>query len=122
MKRAAPARTSSIWGWAIPTCATPQHIVDKLVEASAKAANHRYSVSSGITKLRVAISDWYKRRFDVDIDPETEAIATIGAKEGIAHLVLATVEPGDVVLVPNPTYPIHHTPASSPAARCMASC
>jgi len=81
--------------------------VEKLVEAAGKAANHRYSASRGITKLRVAISDWYKRRFEVDIDPETEAIATIGAKEGLSHLVLATVESGDVVLVPNPTYPIH---------------
>jgi alanine-synthesizing transaminase len=94
-------------GMGNPDLATPQHIVDKLIEAAGKATNHRYSASKGITKLRVAISDWYKRRFDVDIDPETEAIATIGAKEGLSHLVLATVEPGDVVLVPNPTYPIH---------------
>ncbi len=94
-------------GMGNPDLPTPQHIVDKLIEAAGKAANHRYSASRGITKLRVAISDWYKRRFDVDIDPETEAIATIGAKEGLSHLVLATVEPGDVVLVPNPTYPIH---------------
>ena len=94
-------------GMGNPDLPTPQHIVDKLIEAAGKGANHRYSASKGITKLRVAISDWYKRRFDVDIDPETEAIATIGAKEGLSHLVLATVEPGDVVLVPNPTYPIH---------------
>ena len=94
-------------GMGNPDLPTPQHIVDKLVEAAGKGANHRYSASKGITKLRVAISDWYKRRFDVDIDPETEAIATIGAKEGLSHLILATVEPGDVVLVPNPTYPIH---------------
>jgi alanine-synthesizing transaminase len=94
-------------GMGNPDNPTPQHIVDKLVEAAGKTANHRYSASRGITKLRVAISDWYKRRFDVDIDPETEAIATIGAKEGLSHLVLATVESGDVVLVPNPTYPIH---------------
>jgi len=94
-------------GMGNPDMPTPQHIVDKLVEAAGKAANHRYSASRGITKLRVAISDWYKRRYDVDIDPETEAIATIGAKEGLSHLVLATVESGDVVLVPNPTYPIH---------------
>ena len=94
-------------GMGNPDLPTPQHIVDKLVEAAGKAANHRYSASKGITRLRVAISDWYKRRYDVDIDPETEAIATIGAKEGLSHLVLATVEPGDVVLVPNPTYPIH---------------
>jgi alanine-synthesizing transaminase len=94
-------------GMGNPDMPTPPHIVDKLVEAASKAANHRYSASKGITKLRVAISDWYKRRFDVDIDPEKEAIATIGAKEGLSHLVLATVRPGDVVLVPNPTYPIH---------------
>ncbi|RJR41274.1 MAG: aminotransferase class I/II-fold pyridoxal phosphate-dependent enzyme [Deltaproteobacteria bacterium] len=94
-------------GMGNPDMPTPPHIVEKLVEAAGKAANHRYSASRGITKLRVAISDWYKRRFDVDIDPETEAIATIGAKEGLSHLVLATVESGDVVLVPNPTYPIH---------------
>ncbi|HZK13986.1 MAG TPA: aminotransferase class I/II-fold pyridoxal phosphate-dependent enzyme, partial [Desulfobaccales bacterium] len=94
-------------GMGNPDLPTPQHIVDKLIEAAGKPANHRYSASRGITKLRVAISDWYKRRFDVDIDPETEAIATIGAKEGLSHLILATVEPGDVVLVPNPTYPIH---------------
>ncbi|HEX9884585.1 MAG TPA: aminotransferase class I/II-fold pyridoxal phosphate-dependent enzyme [Desulfobaccales bacterium] len=94
-------------GMGNPDMPTPPHIVEKLVEAAGKAANHRYSASRGITKLRVAISDWYKRRFEVDIDPETEAIATIGAKEGLSHLVLATVETGDVVLVPNPTYPIH---------------
>ncbi|MFH1595728.1 MAG: aminotransferase class I/II-fold pyridoxal phosphate-dependent enzyme [Pseudomonadota bacterium] len=94
-------------GMGNPDMPTPPHIVEKLVEAAGKAANHRYSASRGITKLRVAISDWYKRRYDVDIDPETEAIATIGAKEGLSHLVLATVETGDVVLVPNPTYPIH---------------
>jgi alanine-synthesizing transaminase len=94
-------------GMGNPDLPTPKHIVDKLTEAASKGANHRYSASKGITRLRVAISDWYKRRYDVDIDPETEAIATIGAKEGLSHLVLATVEPGDVVLVPNPTYPIH---------------
>jgi alanine-synthesizing transaminase len=94
-------------GMGNPDLATPPHIVAKLVEAASKGTNHRYSASKGITKLRVAISDWYKRRFDVDINPETEAIATIGAKEGLSHLVLATVMPGDVVLVPNPTYPIH---------------
>ncbi len=94
-------------GMGNPDLPTPPHIVEKLVEAAAKGTNHRYSASRGITKLRVAISDWYKRRFNVDIDPETEAIATIGAKEGLSHLVLATVEAGDVVLVPNPTYPIH---------------
>jgi alanine-synthesizing transaminase len=94
-------------GMGNPDMPTPPHIVDKLMEAAGKGANHRYSASKGITKLRVAISDWYKRRFNVDIHPEKEAIATIGAKEGLSHLVLATVRPGDVVLVPNPTYPIH---------------
>jgi alanine-synthesizing transaminase len=94
-------------GMGNPDMPTPPHIVEKLVEAASKGANHRYSASRGITKLRVAIADWYKRRFDVDIDPETEAIATIGAKEGLSHLVLATVGPGEGVLVPNPTYPIH---------------
>lgn len=94
-------------GMGNPDLPTPQHIVDKLLEAAQKPHNHRYSASRGITKLRDAIAKWYKRRFDVDIDPETEAIATIGAKEGLSHLVLATIGPGNVVLVPNPTYPIH---------------
>ncbi|MDM8517841.1 aminotransferase class I/II-fold pyridoxal phosphate-dependent enzyme, partial [Desulfobacterales bacterium HSG16] len=94
-------------GMGNPDKGTPDHIVDKLVEASKKSHNHRYSASRGITKLRVAISDWYKRRFDVDIDPETEAIATIGVKEGMSHLILVTIRPGDVVFAPNPTYPIH---------------
>jgi alanine-synthesizing transaminase len=94
-------------GMGNPDMPTPPHIVAKLMEAAGKGTNHRYSASKGITKLRMAIADWYKRRFEVDINPETEAIATIGAKEGLSHLVLATVEPGDVVLVPNPTYPIH---------------
>jgi alanine-synthesizing transaminase len=94
-------------GMGNPDLPTPKHIVDKLIEASQLGHNHRYSASKGIPKLRHAISAWYKRRFDVDIDPETEAIATIGAKEGLSHLILATVGPGEVVLVPNPTYPIH---------------
>jgi len=94
-------------GMGNPDLATPKHIVDKLTEAATKPQNHRYSASAGIPKLRLAIADWYKRRFDVDIDPEEEAIATMGAKEGLAHLVLATVSPGDVVFAPNPTYPIH---------------
>ena len=94
-------------GMGNPDLATPKHIVDKLTEAAQKAQNHRYSASMGITKLRMAIADWYKRRFDVDIDPETEAIVTIGAKEGISHLILVTIRPGDVVFTPNPTYPIH---------------
>ena len=95
------------FGMGNPDLATPQHIVDKLIESVQKSHNHRYSASMGITKLRAAIADWYKRRFDVDIDPDREAIATIGAKEGISHLVLVTIRTGDVVLVPDPAYPIH---------------
>ncbi len=94
-------------GMGNPDLGTPPHIVDKLVEAARKPHNHRYSASMGITKLRSAISSWYKRRFDVDIDPEAEAIVTIGVKEGISHLILVTIRPGDVVFAPNPTYPIH---------------
>jgi alanine-synthesizing transaminase len=94
-------------GMGNPDLGTPPHIVEKLTEAAQKAQNHRYSASRGITKLRMAISDWYKRRFDVDIDPETEAIVTIGVKEGMSHLILVTIRPGDVVFTPNPTYPIH---------------
>ena len=94
-------------GMGNPDLGTPDHIVDKLVEASQKPHNHRYSASMGIKKLRMAISDWYKRRFDVDIDYETEAIATIGVKEGMSHLVLVTIRPGDVIFTPSPTYPIH---------------
>lgn len=94
-------------GMGNPDLPTPRHIVEKLVEAAQKGPNHRYSASAGITKLRHAIADWYKRRWGVDIDPDEEAIATIGAKEGLSHFVLATVSPGDVVFAPNPTYPIH---------------
>jgi alanine-synthesizing transaminase len=94
-------------GMGNPDLPTPKHIVNKMVDAVQKAKNHRYSASRGITKLRYAISDWYRVHFGVEIDPEEEAIVTIGAKEGIAHLVLATICPGDVVFAPNPTYPIH---------------
>ena len=94
-------------GMGNPDQGTPKHIVNKLVEAAKKSHNHRYSASMGIKKLRMAIADWYKRRFDVDIDYETEAIVTIGAKEGISHLMLVTIGPGDVVFTPSPTYPIH---------------
>jgi alanine-synthesizing transaminase len=94
-------------GMGNPDIPTPKHIVDKLIEAAQKPHNYRYSASAGITKLRQAIADWYKRRWGVEIDPEEEAIATMGAKEGLSHLVLATVNPGDVVFAPNPTYPIH---------------
>ena len=94
-------------GMGNPDIATPRHIVHKLIEACRNPRNYRYSASRGITKLRVAICDWYRRRYDVELDPESEAIVTIGSKEGLAHLALAVVEPGDVVFVPNPTYPIH---------------
>ncbi|MFZ3071830.1 MAG: alanine transaminase [Thermodesulfobacteriota bacterium] len=94
-------------GMGNPDQPTPKHILDKLEEAIHNPKNHRYSASKGIYKLRLAIADWYKRRYDVNIDPDTEAVVTIGSKEGLAHLALAIIEPGDVVLVPNPTYPIH---------------
>ncbi len=94
-------------GMGNPDQATPRHIVEKLTEAARQAKNHRYSASRGIPKLRSAITDWYKEKYDVELDPATEAIATIGSKEGISHLALALVGPGDSVLVPNPTYPIH---------------
>ncbi len=94
-------------GMGNPDQPTPHHIVDKLIEAAQNGKNHRYSVSRGIYKLRVAISDWYKRRYDVYVDPETESIVTLGAKEGIAHLVLAMIDKGDVAIVPGPAYPIH---------------
>jgi alanine-synthesizing transaminase len=90
-----------------PDLPTPKHIVDKLCEAAKNPKNHRYSASKGITQLRVAITEWYKRRFDVEIDPETEAVVTIGSKEGLSHLALAMVQPGDVVMSPTPAYPIH---------------
>jgi len=94
-------------GMGNPDIPTPKHIVNKLIEAAKKGHNHRYSASAGIPKLRLAISNWYKRRYNVNIDPEEEAIATLGAKEGLAHLILATISPGDVVFAPSPTYPIH---------------
>jgi len=95
------------FGMGNPDQPTPQHVVDKLIEATQNPRNHRYSASRGIYKLRLAITDWYKRRYDVDLDPESEAIATIGSKEGLSHLALAIIGPGDVVFVPNPTYSIH---------------
>ncbi|MDA8240319.1 MAG: alanine transaminase [Nitrospiraceae bacterium] len=94
-------------GMGNPDGATPKHIVEKLVEAARKPKNHRYSASKGITQLRMAICEWYKRRYEVDLDPESETVVTIGSKEGLSHLVLATVGPGDVVLTPTPAYPIH---------------
>jgi alanine-synthesizing transaminase len=95
------------FGMGNPDQPTPPHIVDKLIESCKKAKNHRYSASRGITKLRHAIAGWYRRNYDVELDPETETIVTIGSKEGIAHLALAMIGPGDVVLTPTPTYPIH---------------
>lgn len=95
------------FGMGNPDHPTPPHVVEKLLEAAKNPKNHRYSASRGITKLRHAITAWYKRKYDVDLDPETEAIVTIGSKEGLAHLALAMIGPGDVVLVPTPTYPIH---------------
>jgi alanine-synthesizing transaminase len=95
------------FGMGNPDQPTPQHIVDKLCEAAQDGRNHRYSVSKGIPGLRKAICGWYKRKFDVDLDPETEAIATIGSKEGLAHLAVAITSPGDLILTPNPAYPIH---------------
>jgi alanine-synthesizing transaminase len=90
-----------------PDGPTPQHIVDKLVDTVKRPDTHGYSASKGIPRLRRAISHWYKKRYDVDIDPDSEAIVTIGSKEGLAHLMLATLDRGDTVLVPNPSYPIH---------------
>lgn len=95
------------FGMGNPDLPTPPHVVAKLIEAAAKPANHRYSVSRGIYKLRVAIAKWYQRRYGVTLDPDSEAIVTIGAKEGLSHLAWATIDPGDVVLCPSPTYPIH---------------
>ncbi len=109
LKAAARARGEDIidFGMGNPDQPTPQPIVDKLCEAAQRGDTHRYSVSRGIPRLRKAICDWYGRRFDVDLDPDREAIVTIGSKEGLAHLAMATVDKGDSVLVPNPAYPIH---------------
>jgi alanine-synthesizing transaminase len=90
-----------------PDGPTPRHIVEKLIETADKEHTHGYSVSKGIPRLRRAICNWYQSRYGVDLDPETEAIVTIGSKEGLAHLMLATLDAGDTVLVPNPSYPIH---------------
>ncbi|MDO8644266.1 MAG: aminotransferase class I/II-fold pyridoxal phosphate-dependent enzyme, partial [bacterium] len=94
-------------GMGNPDLPTPAPIVAKLLEAATKTKNHRYSVSRGILSLRRAICRWYENRFGISFDPNSEAIATMGAKEGLSHLILALVSPGDVVFVPNPTYPIH---------------
>ncbi len=94
-------------GMGNPDIPTPAPVVEKLIEAARNPRNHRYSVSRGIRRLREEICAWYKKRYGVDLDPETEAIVTIGAKEGISHLVLATIDQGDLVFVTNPAYPIH---------------
>jgi alanine-synthesizing transaminase len=109
LKTKARARGEDIidLGMGNPDMPTPKHIVAKLVEAAQNPKNHRYSASKGITRLRVAITKWYRERYGVELDPNSEAIATIGAKEGLAHLALAVLQPGDGALVPNPTYPIH---------------
>ncbi|MBF0281489.1 MAG: alanine transaminase [Zetaproteobacteria bacterium] len=95
------------FGMGNPDQPTPKHIVEKLCEAAQDGRNHRYSVSKGIIGLRKAICHWYKTKFNVDLDPETEAIVTIGSKEGLAHLAVAITSPGDLILTPNPAYPIH---------------
>src|SRR6202162_4170433 len=109
MKVSARRRGEDIidFGMGNPDGATPKHIVDKMVEAAMKPVTHRYSVSKGLPRLRRAICNWYKNRYDVDLDPEREAIVTIGSKEGIAHLCLAMLDDEDTVAVPNPSYPIH---------------
>jgi alanine-synthesizing transaminase len=109
LKAKARARGEDIidFGMGNPDKPAPKHIIDKLTEAAQRSDTHRYSVSRGIPRLRKAVCDWYQRKFDVALDPETETIVTIGSKEGLAHLALATVGPGDAVLVPNPAYPIH---------------
>jgi alanine-synthesizing transaminase len=109
LKMAARARGEDIidFGMGNPDGPTPPHIVEKLVSAARREDTHRYSVSKGVPRLRRAIATWYERGFGVQINPETECIATIGSKEGLAHLALATLGPGDTVLVPNPAYPIH---------------
>jgi alanine-synthesizing transaminase len=109
LKAAARRRGEDIidFGMGNPDGATPQHIVDKMIEAARRPETHRYSLSKGIPRLRRAICNWYAQRYNVALDPAIEAIVTIGSKEGIAHLCLATLDQGDNVLVPNPSYPIH---------------
>ena len=109
MRQAARARGEDIIDLSMgnPDQPTPEHIVSKLTETAERGDTHRYSQSRGIPRLRRAMANWYKDRYDVDLDPETEVIATIGSKEGLAHLAMATLSQGDGVLVPNPAYPIH---------------
>ena len=109
LKQQARARGEDIidFGMGNPDQPTPQHIVDKLKDTVERGDTHRYSQSKGIPRLRKAMCDWYASRYDVELDPETEAIVTLGSKEGLAHLALATTGVGDTILVPNPSYPIH---------------
>ena len=109
LKAAARKRGEDVidFGMGNPDQPTPKHIVDKLVESAQRPDTHRYSVSKGIVRLRKAICNWYRSRYQVELDADREAIVTIGSKEGIAHLALATLGAGDIVLVPNPSYPIH---------------
>jgi len=95
------------FGMGNPDQPAPKHVVDKLIEVAQRDDVHRYSVSRGIPRLRRAICNWYKSKYDVDLDPDSEAIVTLGSKEGLAHLAMAIVDRGDAVLVPNPSYPIH---------------
>ena len=110
LKMAARRRGEDIIDFSMgnPDGATPPHIVEKLVQVAQREDTHGYSTSRGIPRLRRAITNWYKKRYEVELDPETEAIVTIGSKEGLAHLMLATLDQGDMVLVPNPSYPIHN--------------
>ncbi|NLJ13179.1 MAG: alanine transaminase [Gammaproteobacteria bacterium] len=109
LKMAARRRGEDIIDFSMgnPDGSTPPHIVEKLVQVAQRGDTHGYSTSRGIPRLRRAITNWYKKRYAVELDPETEAIVTIGSKEGLAHLMLATLDQGDMVLVPNPSYPIH---------------
>jgi len=109
LKAEARARGEDIidFGMGNPDQPTPRHIVEKLVEVAQRSNTHRYSVSRGIPRLRRAICNWYQGRYEVELDPDSQAIVTIGSKEGLAHLALATMGAGDTVLVPNPAYPIH---------------
>lgn len=109
LKSKARARGEDIidLGMGNPDQATPDHIVKKLLEAAVDPRAHRYSASAGIPKLRRAIADWYKRTHDVELDPDSEVVVTIGSKEGICHLMQSILSPGDTVIVPNPAYPIH---------------
>ena len=109
LKQAARARGEDIidFGMGNPDQPTPEHIVDKLKETVNRGDTHRYSQSKGIPRLRQAICNWYQSRYEVELDPDSEAIVTLGSKEGLAHLALATTGVGDAILVPNPSYPIH---------------